>query len=275
MKNIVMKINGGCKTILCCMAGCFMVVCLSAQTDSGYLKSFDGTRIYYEVTGKGDPVLLIHGFIVNSQSWKKTAVYTDLIAAGYKVITFDSRGNGKSDKPHMAEAYEHDAEAKDIMALLTELRIQRYSAIGYSRGSIILARLLVLDRNVEKAVIGGMGTDFTNPEWPRRIMFYKALSGEDIPELAGVIKYVHEQGLDQQALAFMQKGQPSTSKEDLAKIKKPVLVLCGDRDADNGAARNLAGIIPGANFKTVPGEHNDASHSKEFSNEVITFLGKK
>jgi len=269
------KKNGWYKAIIGCFAFCVAGNRLHAQTDSGYLKSFDGTKIYYEVAGKGYPVLLIHGFIVNSQSWKKTAVYTDLITAGYKVITFDSRGNGKSDKPHIAEAYDHDAEAKDIMALLKQLKVTHYSAIGYSRGSIILARLLVLDKNLERAVIGGMGTDFTNPEWPRRIMFYKALSGEDIPELAGVIKYVREQGLDQQALALMQKGQPSTSKEELAKIKNPVLILCGDRDSDNGSARDLAGLIPGATFKTVPGEHNDASHSKEFSSEVISFLQKK
>ena len=271
----MIKKSGWCKAVIACFVACLASVSLRAQTDSGYVKSFDGTRIYYEVTGKGKPVLLIHGFIVNSQSWKKTAVYDDLIAAGYRVITFDSRGNGKSDKPHTPEAYDHDAEAKDIMALLQSLGIQHYSAIGYSRGSIILARLLMLDKNLEKAVMGGMGTDFTNPQWPRRILFYKALSGENIPELAGVVKYVHEQGLDQQALALMQKGQPSTSEEELAKVKKPVLVLCGDRDSDNGSARGLASLIPGAVFKSVPGEHNDASHGKEFSKEVITFLQAK
>lgn len=248
---------------------------LWSQTDSGYLKSFDGTRIYYEVSGKGDPVVLIHGFIVNSQSWKKTTVYTELISAGYKVITLDSRGNGKSDKPHTPEAYENDAEAKDIMALSKELGLKRYSAIGYSRGSIILARLLVLDKNIDKAVIGGMGTDFTNPQWPRRIMFYKALSGEDVPELSPMLKYVKEQGLDQQALAYMQKAQPSTSKQELAAIKIPVLVICGDKDSDNGSARDLTTLIPGAIFKTVPGVHNDAYHGKEFSDEVISFLRKK
>ena len=105
-------------------------------------------------------------------------------------------------------------------------------------------------------------------------MYYRALSGEDVPELAGVIKYVKEQGLDQQALAYMQKAQPSTSKEELANIKKPVLVICGDKDSDNGSAKDLTVLIPGARFVTVPGVHNDASHGKEFSDAVLSFLRK-
>ena len=175
--------------------------------DTGaYFKSFDSTRIYYEVKGTGDPVVLVHGFIVNGQSWKRTELYKDLLAKGYKVIILDQRGNGFSDKP---EAYENDAEAKDIMALVKLLHIKKYSAIGYSRGSIIVSRLLVLDKKIKKGVMGGMGAEFTNPEWPRRTMFYKALSGEPVPELDAMVQNVKKQRLDQQALALLQKAQPS------------------------------------------------------------------
>ena len=51
-----------------------------AQTDSGYFSSFDRTKIYYEVHGDGFPVLLVHGFIVNSNSWKHAALYDSLLA---------------------------------------------------------------------------------------------------------------------------------------------------------------------------------------------------
>lgn len=74
--------------------------------DSGYFSSFDRTKIYYEVRGEGKPVVLVHGFIVNSNSWKGTALYKDLMEDGYKVIILDLRGNGKSGKPHNEEAYE-------------------------------------------------------------------------------------------------------------------------------------------------------------------------
>lgn len=249
---------------------------MSAQSDSGTVfTSFDGTKIYYEVKGKGEAVLLVHGFIANGQSWKKTALYDDLLTAGYKVIILDQRGNGKSGKPHDSTAYDNDAEAKDIMLLADELKLKSYSAVGYSRGSIITARLLVLDKRIKKAALGGMGSDFTNPEWPRRIMFYHALRGDSVPELQQMVNYVTQQpGLDRIALAYLQRSQPSTSKEELAKIKKPVLVICGSEDSDNGSAGELAKLIPGSVYKTVPGVHNDTYTKKEFSAEVISFLKK-
>ena len=243
-----------------------------SQDSSSFFKSFDGTPIYYEVKGTGPAVLLVHGFIVNGESWKKTAVYTDLISAGYKVITLDMWGNGKSGKPHTAEAYANDAEAKDIMGLLKSLRIKKYIAIGYSRGSIITARLMVLDPKLKSAVMGGMGTDFTNPEWPRRLLFYHALRGDSIPELAGVVKYVQDSKLDQESLALLQKEQPSTSKEKLGNVKIPVLVISGDTDSDNGSAQELAQLFRNAKYVTVPGDHNHAHHSKDFSEAVTAFV---
>ena len=243
-----------------------------SQDSTNYFKSFDGTPIYYEVKGSGPAVLLVHGFIVNGESWKKTQLYSDLITSGYKVITLDMRGNGKSGKPHTAEAYANDAEAKDIMGLLKSLDIKEYIAVGYSRGSIITARLMVLDPNLKRAGLGGMGTDFTNPEWPRRIMFYHALRGDSIPELAAVVKYVQDSKLDREALALLQKEQPSTPAAILSEVKIPVLVVCGDSDSDNGSAQELAQLFKNAKYVVVPGDHNHAHHSKQFSDAVSAFV---
>lgn len=237
--------------------------------------SFDGTTISFQVKGKGEPVLLIHGFIVNSESWKRASLYNDLINSGFQVITLDLRGNGRSDKPHKPESYENDAEAKDIMALADLLKLKKYSIVGYSRGAIITSRVLMLDSRVDQAALGGMGADFMNPQWPRRIMFYEALMGKPVKELEGVIKMVNERGLDQVALAYMQHGQPSTSKEEFSKVKKPVLVICGSEDEDNGSSKDLAAFIPGADYVRVPGNHNNTSGSKAFSVAVIDFLKRK
>ena len=242
--------------------------------DSGYFSSFDGTKIYYEVRGKGKPVLLVHGFIVNGDSWKSTALYSDLLNRGYKVITLDMRGNGKSDKPHDSAAYDNDAEAKDIMLLMKFLETDQYSVVGYSRGSIITARLLVFDKRIQAAVLGGMGAAFTNPLWPRRIEFYRALMGDSIPELKSMVNYVQQQGLDQRALAYLQRSQPSTSIEALSEITRPVLVISGSEDADNGSAKELAKLLPNSILGSCPGDHNHASATPEFSKEVISFLKK-
>lgn len=184
------------------------------------------------------------------------------------------RGNGRSGKPHTDEAYSNDAETKDIILLLKSLKIDQYDVVGYSRGSIITARLLVWDKRIRKAVLGGMGAEFTNPGWPRRIMFYHALTNDTVPELHSMVQYVQQSGLDQQALALLQKYQPSTSKELLKKIKNPVLVIHGDMDNDNGSADELAALFPNAEKAVVPGDHNHASQTPEFASAVILFLNK-
>ncbi len=262
------------KTVYLVLLFIFSFGFASAQVDSvsGYFTSFDGTKIYYEVRGKGMPVVLVHGFIVNGESWKRTQLFNDLLNGGYKVISFDMRGNGKSDKPHTAAAYENDAEAKDIMGLMSQLGVKEYYPVGYSRGSIIVARLLVLDKRVKKAVLGGMGDGFTDPEWPRRKMFAAALSGEPVKELEGMVNYVKQSGLDQEALAYLQKFQPSTSPDVLSKIKKPVLLVCGDKDPDDGAPEALAKMIPNSKLVRPPGDHGSILRSKEFSDEVLKFI---
>ncbi len=259
-------------TIICCSQQ--LIAQQTASFDSGYFSSFDSTKIYYEVHGNGFPVLLVHGFIVNSTSWKHTALYDSLLAAGNKVVLVDMRGNGKSDKPHNDKAYQYDAETKDIMLLTKFLGITRYDIIGYSRGSIISARLLVWDKKIRRGVLGGMGAEFTNPNWPRRIQFYHALSSDTVPELHAMVQNVQRSGLDQQALALLQKYQPSTSKEILATVKNHLLIIHGDSDEENGSADELASIFPHAEKAVTPGDHDHASATPEFAAAVMAFLRK-
>lgn len=87
-----------------------------------------------------------------------------------------------------------------------------------------------------------------------------------------MVKYVKESGLDQQALAFLQQSQPSTSKAELHNLKKPVLVICGDKDSDNGSAKELADLIPKSKYKVVPGDHGGTLKTPEFSREVLNFF---
>jgi pimeloyl-ACP methyl ester carboxylesterase len=237
-------------------------------------KSFDGTMIHYDVKGEGRPVVLLHGFISNSNSWKNSKLVSALVTAGFKVVTLDLRGNGLSDKPHEVSAYENNAEIKDVMALMKFLGFKKYDVIGYSRGAILVARMLTLDKNIRTAVLGGVGVDFTNPQWERRKMFEEAFSGKAHlhPETQGAVAYAKSVKADTLVLGILQKVQPSTSKEALEKVKKPVLVIAGNEDIDNGQPADLAKLIPNAVFKTVPGNHNNASHSAEFAEAIISFL---
>ena len=246
----------------------------SLPANGHYFTAPDSTRIYYEVQGSGKPVMLVHGFMGTGTSWQQTALYDTLVKSGYQVIVLDQRGNGRSGKPHTSQAYANDAEAKDIMQLATLRSLPAYDVVGYSRGAIITARLLVLDKRVQKAVLGGMGEQFTNPLWPRRLQFYHALTADTVPALHDMVQHAKQNGLDIQALAYQQKEQPSTSAAELARVQVPVAVVCGDKDSANGNGAALAALIPKAVFITVPGEHNTAWMTKAFAEKIIGFLKK-
>ena len=236
--------------------------------------SFDGTKIHYQVKGKGKPVVLIHGFIVHSASWLAAPLYQELLDHGFQVITLDLRGNGKSDRPHAQSAYGQDAEARDIMGLVQHLGIKKYAAVGYSRGAIITARLLVLDPNVQAAVLGGMGAHFTNPDWPRRVAFANAFLGKEPPThlTAGAMQFARSIGADSLALGYMQEAQPVTSPRELRSVTQPVLVISGDRDSDNGPAAELVALLGNATLETVACDHGGTMRTEAFAAKVLQFL---
>lgn len=238
--------------------------------------SFDGQNIAYEDTGRGKAVLLLHGFINTGANWRKTALYKDLIEKGFRVIVPDMRGNGASDKPHEDKFYQKDAEVKDLMSLISSLKIKEYTLVGYSRGAIVAAKLLTKDKRVTKAILGGVGQHFTNPDWDRRKMFADAFSGKAHlhPETAGAVAYAKSIGVDTIALGFLQKYQPVTLPTELMKYKNPVLIICGDEDLDNGDPKVLQTYFKNASLKLVKGNHNGTYRTQAFADEIMGFITK-
>ena len=237
--------------------------------------SFDGTKIHYDVIGEGKPVVLLHGFISTSESWKRALVRQSLADAGFKVVTLDLRGNGLSDRPHNAEAYENNAELKDVMALMKYLGLTNYDVVGYSRGAILTAKLLTVDKQVRRAVMGGVGVDFSDPNWIRRKNFHEAFAKPGShPELQPAVDNAKKAGADVEVMARLQEFQPVTTRPELAEIKIPVLVINGDEDKDNGDPQALVEAIPGSKLVIVPGNHGGAMRTPEFAKAVMEFLMK-
>ena len=95
-------------------------------------------ELYYEDQGAGQPVVLIHGYPLNGASWERQT--RELLAAGYRVITYDRRGFGGSSK--VRSGYDYDTFASDLDAVLSALDLQDVVLVGFSMGTGELARYI-------------------------------------------------------------------------------------------------------------------------------------
>ena len=101
--------------------------------EEGYVER-DGVRVFWERHGDGEPTLLLlpAWSIIHSRQWKAQVPY---LARHYRVLTFDPRGNGRSDRPPTAEAYDDDQYVADALAVLDATGTREAVLVGLSRGS--------------------------------------------------------------------------------------------------------------------------------------------
>jgi pimeloyl-ACP methyl ester carboxylesterase len=126
------------------------------QAEEAFFDS-KGVKIHYLGEGRGEFVLLIHGFTASIDlNWRAPGIIKAL-AQNYRVIALDNRGHGKSEKPHDSKKYGTEM-VEDAVRLLDHLKIRKAHVVGYSMGAIITAKLLVTypDRLLS-ATLGGQG----------------------------------------------------------------------------------------------------------------------
>src|SRR5919202_6645310 len=99
----------------------------------GYVER-DGVRTFYEVYGDGEPTILLlpTWSIVHSRFWKAQIPY---LARHFRVVTFDPRGNGKSDRPSDPDAYREEEYAADALAVMDATGTERAVLVSLSRGA--------------------------------------------------------------------------------------------------------------------------------------------
>src|SRR5262245_42516828 len=126
--------------------GLFVLSLCALDRASAQDQFFDsnGVRIRYVEQGSGPPVVLLHGFSGSLDTgWVETGVLPTL-ATDYRVIAFDSRGHGQSDKPHDPKSYGLQM-GQDVVRLLDHLHITWAHIVGHSMGAGIVAKLLTAD----------------------------------------------------------------------------------------------------------------------------------
>jgi len=260
--------------------------------------------LYYEDHGAGSPVVLIHGYPLSGVSWEKQTAA--LLAAGYRVITYDRRGFGQSSKP--TTGYHYDTFAADLNVLMTQLDLKGAALAGFSMGGGEVARYLGKfgSARVSKAIFISAVPPFLlqaddNPDGVPGSVFagIEAAAAADRPAF---LKAFFQNFYNADVLlgtriseATMQAdwnvavaASPTAIREcigtwgtdfraDLARIDVPTLVIHGD--ADRTVPLPISGqrtheAIPNSVIRVVEdGPHGIlATHAEEVNTALLEFL---
>jgi non-heme chloroperoxidase len=263
-------------------------------------------EIHYEDHGSGKPIVMIHGYPLNGNSWERQERV--LLPEGYRVITYDRRGFGRSSQPTVG--YDYDTFTADLNALLEHLALDDVVLVGFSMGTGEVTRYLGThgSRRVRKAALLGVVPPFLlksddNPEGvdrqvfedikstivKDRYAFFKGffdnfynvdkLAPERISEQAWQASFNVAAGSSPYATYACVETWLTDFRGDLPKIDVPTLVVHGNDDRIlpfSATAERLSGLIADVKLVTVEGgPHNIAwTHPDEVNKALLEFLAE-
>jgi pimeloyl-ACP methyl ester carboxylesterase len=236
------------------------------------LAPVDGIKIWYATFGKGEPVILLHGGLANSNYWGHQV---RALEPYYHVIVMDSRGHGRSTRDQ--RPYSYDLMADDVIGLMNFLKIPKAAIVGWSDGAIIgldiaqrypqrLTKLFAFAANSDPSGVTDLSkSPVFNAFFARARKEYEALSPTPTE---------YDQFLAQ--ITRMWATQPHWTAADLHRITTPLWIV--DADHDEAIKREntefMAANIPDAGLLIQP----EVSHfsflqdPQQFSEDVLHFL---
>jgi pimeloyl-ACP methyl ester carboxylesterase len=249
------------------------------------MQSFDsgGVRIAYIDEGAGEPILLIHGFASNiAANWIDPSWLRALTEAGRRVIAYDNRGHGQSEKLYDPSLYGAPAMAEDARHVLDHLGIERADVMGYSMGARIAAFLVLADPGrVRSVIFGGLGINMVRG----MVGSGPLASALEAPRIEDVTNdtarsfraFAESTKSDLKALAACMRGpREKVTAEALSAITVPALVAVGSEDVIGGSGAELASLIPGAQLLDIKGrDHMKAVGDARFKQGVLDFLTQR
>ena len=238
-----------------------------------------GVKIYYEVEGEGPPLVMAHGAGGTLESWRARG-YTAALKDNFKMVLFDARGHGRSDKFHEESAYASQLMVDDVIAVLDDLGIGKAHYFGYSMGAWVGFRVPSRSATRFQSFILGGGTAYNGDDDVRKNMLlgiesYKILLADPEAFLRRREKALGRSltsgerdmylGNDAKALIALVtnlRDWPSVTNDELSRISAPCLIYCGDLDPVYAGSRESANHVPGATFVSLPGlDHGTAQQS--------------
>ena len=237
----------------------------------------DDVELAYHELGQGRTVILLHGLFSDaSMNWIKFGHAARIAAKGFRVVMPDLRAHGLSGRPHGEQYYPKGVLARDLRELIAHLGLTDFDLGGFSLGSRTTVEGVGEGLEPRKAILGGAGLEGLR-NWKRRKSFFlQAIAGFDTIE-RGDPHWLSIQFMKSQKVDLVASAQLLESFEDafvswLQAFIMPTLVVCGDRDDDNGSAEELANVLPNACFREVPGTHMSSVTKPELGEAIADFL---
>ncbi len=246
-----------------------------AALKSGYA-SVNGIQLYYATAGEGEPVVLLHGGLANSDYWGQQVA---ALAQHHKVIVVDSRGHGRSTRD--ARAYSYDLMSDDVVALLDHLKIAKADIVGWSDGGIIGIDLAIRHPTRVNRIFSfapNTKTSGVKPDTEKNPVFasYIERAGNEYRKLS---KTPDQYDAFVEQISHMWGTQPNWSDEDLKKINTPVMIVDGDHDEAivREHLEYIANTIPNAGLLILPNTSHFAfiQAPKEFNEAILNFIDYK
>ena len=258
-----------------------------------YLDLKDGAKIYYEVHGEGEPVIFLHGIMMNTMSW--LAFIPDL-STRFKLILLDFRDQGQSSK--MQEQYGQDIHIGDVVSLLDELNISKVHLMGLSYGGQVALRFaLQYQKRIKSLCL------FNTPNLVSNHLLEIGKAWETAAELNDgerffqlAIPFIYSEPFYETNLDFLMERQKMfkslltkewfegfirlsrsvkgyfISRNELKTIKVPTLLVGADLDivVSSRSMKDIHENIPNCEFIIIPNAGHGAFLEK--MNEFLTIL---
>jgi non-heme chloroperoxidase len=264
-------------------------------------------ELHYEDKGTGQPVVLIHGFPLDGNSWE--AQTAALLGAGYRVVTYDRRGFGQSSQPSVG--YDYDTFAADLHTVLETLDLRDVVLVGFSMGTGEVARYLATygSARVAKAAFLASLEPFLavtddNPDGAAPLSFFEGIAAEVAKDRYAYFTAFYQDffNLDENLGSRVSEEQvrhawdvaadagsyasaaapltwPTDFRGDIPKIDVPSLILHGTADRVlpiDASGRRFAKELPSAEYVELEGAPHGllTTHAAEVNEALLAFLAR-
>ncbi len=261
-------------------------------------------ELHYDDQGAGPPVVLLHGWPLDSRSWEPQV--HDLLESGHRVITYDRRGFGRSSRP--STGYDFDTLAADLDKVLTELDLRDVTLVGFSLGTGEMARyvgrhgtervrscvfieslaptFVKSDANpsgVDEAAVEGVQQAILDDRFAWLTDLLSNFLNRDDPNARAVSEETLRDAWSAGAYASPRAtwacvpGWLDDFSEDVKRLDVPTLILHGTADrilAIDGHGRRLHAALPESTLVEIEGGPHlvCVTHAKEVNRELPAFL---